>query len=132
VHDYGARYADPAAALAPVRQLEQALDGRGACGRAAHIWITETGAGDPNSRSAVRDPGPACRRLAAALAAWNSDRRVDAAFQYTFRDDPAFPVGLTGPRLRTVYPVYYEWLAWGSRSPASPAPPALATQCASG
>jgi hypothetical protein len=131
LHDYGDRYGDPAAALAPVRELERALDRRGGCGRAAHIWITEAGAGDTNPRSAVRDPKPACRRLAAALAAWNADRRVDAAFQYTFRDDLAFPVGLIGPRLQTVYPVYYEWLAWGSRAPASP-PPAAATQCAGG
>jgi hypothetical protein len=130
VHDYGTRYADPAAALAPVHELERALDRRGSCGGAAHVWITETGAGGPNPRSIVRDTRAACRRLATAMAAWNADHRIDAAFQYTFREDPAFRVGLADPTLQTVSPAYYEWLAWGARRPSDPAPPPLASQCA--
>ena len=32
---------------------------------------------------------------------WRSDPRVGAVFQYTFRDDPDFPVGLTDAELRS-------------------------------
>lgn len=131
LHDYGSRYADPAAALAPLHELELALDRRGACGRGAHIWITETGAGGPNPAAAPDDRAAACRRLAAALSAWNADPRVDAAFQYTFREDPAFPVGLADSRLAGLFPSYYEWRAWGGRGPSDPAP-AVVPQCAGG
>jgi hypothetical protein len=134
LHDYAVAAGDGGATLLPVRELERALDRSGQCGRAAHIWITETGAADPDARAAVRaavrDPRAACGRLAAALAAWNDDPRIDAVFQYTFREDPAFRVGLADPGLRTLFPAYYEWLAWGSRRPTDPAPPPLAAQCA--
>jgi hypothetical protein len=130
LHDYGVAAGDPVSMLLPVRELELALDRSGPCGRAAHIWITETGAADQDARAGVRDPLAACQRLAAALIAWNIDPRIEAAFQYTYREDPAFRVGLADPGLRTVFPAYYEWLAWGSRRATDPAPPPLAPQCA--
>src|SRR2546422_4110966 len=37
--------------------------------------------------------------LGAQLLGWYRDPRVGAVFQYTFRDDPAFPVGLVDARL---------------------------------
>ena len=130
LHDYGVAAPNRDAILLPVRELEAVLDRSGQCGRAAHIWITETGAADPDARGPVRDPRATCGRLATALAAWNADPRIDAAFQYTFREDPAFRVGLADPGLRTIFPAYYEWLAWGARLASDPAPPPLAAQCA--
>jgi hypothetical protein len=57
---------------------------------------------------------------------------VEAAFQYTFRDDPAFPVGLADARLTRTWPTYDEWLAWGGdRPPGGPAPD-LPAACAPG
>jgi hypothetical protein len=142
VHDYGVTAAQrtasatQAAARAPLLALEQALDRRGGCAVGARIWITETGAAAPDARPAAaasdppRDPLAACRRLADALADWNLDPRVDAVFQYTFREDPAFRVGLADPTLRNLYPAYYVWLAWGSRRAGDPAPAAPPAQCA--
>ena len=57
------------------------------------------------------------------------DPRVQAAFQYTFRDDPAFPVGLADPHLTTLYPAYYLWAEW-ARAPARTAPHPLPPECA--
>jgi hypothetical protein len=58
---------------------------------------------------------------------------VDAAFQYTFRDDPVFPVGLVDERFTKTWPAYDLWKAWGGggRSPNGPAPP-LPESCAAG
>lgn len=132
-HEYpkaGARGATPGGVLA----LERALDATGACGRAAHIWVTETGAGSPHA-GAPRATAPAalageCRLLARALDTWYRDPRVDAAFQYTFREDASFPVGLADPGLRGLYPSYYLLRAWaGGRAPDAP-PPGLPAQCA--
>ena len=45
---------------------------------------------------------------------------MQAAFQYTFRDDPAFPVGLADVGLTRTWPTYDEWLAWGGdRTPGA-------------
>ncbi len=114
-HDY-VRPGEDAAAPAPVDQLEQALDGR-ACTRGRPIWVTETGAGGahPGAPRSGTDGQLAagCRAQAAALARWSRDRRVEAAFQYTFRDDTAFPVGLSDARLTRVYPSYPLWLRAG-------------------
>lgn len=65
------------------------------------IWITETGTFDHR-----------CEPMAAALRAWAEDPRVDAAFQYTFREAAAFPVGLVSSSLRTTYRSYTAWHAF--------------------
>ena len=132
VHAYARRGA-AARAGGPVGALEDALDRRGPCGRRARIWITETGAGashagDPRPRGEA-DATAGCLGLALSLARWYADPRVDAVFQYTFREDDLFPVGLADARLTRLYPAYYLWLAWaqdGSRAVAPPLPP----QCA--
>jgi hypothetical protein len=125
----------PESARLPVEQLEAALDQR-PCAKDKPIWITETGVGGPDV-GGERTGGLAslrrdCRALDEALRRWDIDPRVEAAFQYTFRDDPAFPVGLADAGLTRTWPAYDEWLAWGGdRAPASPAPP-LPAACAGG
>jgi hypothetical protein len=79
--------------------VQAALDAH-RCPQPVPIWITETGAGD------VPD---ACRRIGDRLAAWASSGRVRAAFQYTFREDPLFPVGLADPQLTRLSPAYEAW-----------------------
>ena len=99
----------------PVAALERALARRGGCAADPPLWITETGAGAPHpgaplTGSPVREL-EACRALAADLQGWFSDSRVGAVFQYTFRDDPAYPVGLVSADLARVHPSYRLWLA---------------------
>jgi hypothetical protein len=129
-HDYATVAPDPAKPD-PVLALEQALDTRD-CTRGAHIWVTETGVGGP-------DPGGArptddaslragCRAQDTALRRWAADPRVDVAFQYTFREDTAYPVGLADAGLTRTYPTYDLWKAWGARAPSAP-PPALPAAC---
>jgi hypothetical protein len=57
-----------------------------------------------------------CRALARQLLGWYDDPRVGAVFQYTFREDPAFPVGLLGPELSRVYPAYRLWQELAGRA----------------
>lgn len=133
VHEYP-RAGAPGATPGGVRALESALDARGACGRRAPIWVTETGAGEPHvgrqrptSASSLRSQ---CQLMNRALLTWYHDPRVDVAFQYSFREDSLFPVGLATPGLDALYPTYYLMRAWGgSRAPSAP-PPALPPQCA--
>ncbi|MDQ6750886.1 MAG: hypothetical protein M3Z33_09060 [Actinomycetota bacterium] len=111
--------------------IEGALDARG-CGRRHRIWITETGAGGP-SPGARRPTDPAslraqCRGIDGLLRGWHADRRVDAVFQYSYREDPAFPVGLADASLSRRYPAYDAWLAWGRRGSTAGAP-ALPASC---
>jgi hypothetical protein len=133
-HAYAERNRPDSARL-PVEQLEAALD-RFPCANDKPIWITETGVGGPDV-GGERTGGLAslrrdCRALDEALRRWSLDPRVEAAFQYTFRDDPAFPVGLADAGLTRTWPAYDEWLAWGgARPPSSPAPPVPAA-CGSG
>jgi hypothetical protein len=105
-------YADPAAdpSLAgPVGQLESALDAR-ACTRGRPIWVTETGVGAEHAgRARSSDPAQlarGCRAQAATLRRWSRDARVQVAFQYLFREDTAYPVGLADARLTRTYPTY--------------------------
>ena len=64
-----------------------------------------------------------------SLRRWNDDPRVDAVFQYTFRDDPVFPVGLADAKLTKAWPAYDLFKAWGGeRKPDGPAP-ALPADC---
>jgi len=133
-HAYAER-GRPESALLPVEQLEAALDER-PCAKDKPIWITETGVGGQDV-GGDRTGGLAtlrrdCRALDVALRRWDADPRVEAAFQYTFRDDPAFPVGLADVGLTHTWPAYDEWLAWGGdRAPGAPAPD-LPAACAAG
>ena len=118
----------------PVGALEAALEARGGCGRDARIWVTEAGAGAPHPGRA-RPPGPTveaagCLVLAEQLARWRRDPRVGAVFQYTFREDPAFPVGLVSADLSHVYPSYRLWLQWSRLRAAGEPPPAPGAVCA--
>ncbi len=125
-HDYAQVHPDPGKPD-PVAALEAALDAR-ECTRGAHVWITETGVGGddpggsrPTSEGALRAQCLAQDRL---LRRWAADPRVDAAFQYTFREDTAYPVGLADAGLTRLYPTYGLWAAWGAREPSDPAPAA--------
>jgi hypothetical protein len=84
--------------------VERALDGHG-CARPVPVWVTETGVGDAPD---------GCLLMAAQLRAWQADPRVRAAFQYTFREDPAFPVGLVDATMTTLYPAYDAWRTRGA------------------
>lgn len=130
-HDYAQVTPDPTKPD-PVRALQGALDKR-ACTRGAHIWVTETGVGgdDPGAPRPTDDVAlrAQCRAQDAALRRWAADPRVDAAFQYTFREDSAYPVGLADAGLTRTYPTYDLWAAWGARAPSDP-PPALPAACA--
>ena len=133
VHEYPSAAA-PGGTPGGVRALEGALDARGSCGRRARIWVTETGGGNPHA-GGVRAGSPAdlvsqCRLMNRALLTWYRDPRVDAAFQYSFREDSLFPVGLATPGLSALYPTYYLMRAWGGTRPPSAPPPPLPAQCA--
>jgi hypothetical protein len=97
------------------------------------IWVTETGAGArrpgaARSHSAARLRA-ACRSLHTLLRRWHRDPQVEAAFQYTLREDPNFPVGLVGPSGAPEYPTYALWRAWGAREKPTAPPPALPADC---
>jgi hypothetical protein len=130
-HDYAQVRPDPGKPD-PVTALERALDAR-PCTRGAHIWITETGVGgdDPGGSRPTDDPAlrAQCQAQNRLLRRWAADPRVDAAFQYTFREDTAYPVGLADAGLTRTYPTYDLWAAWGAREPSDP-PPALPQSCA--
>ncbi|MGX6449744.1 hypothetical protein ACVU7I_17035, partial [Patulibacter sp. S7RM1-6] len=109
---------------AALRELDRrpCLDGRPA-------WITETGVGAPHS-GAERDDRPAtlaaeCRLMHRQLERWYRDPRVTAAFQYSVREDPSFPTGLTTEAMTRTYPVADAWVAWGGARAPTAAPPAL-------
>jgi hypothetical protein len=130
VHAYAARGAH-ASGVDPVRLLEDALAARGGCATGAQIWVTEAGAGAaepgrPREGGSAEAQG-ACRALAAQVLGWRSDPRVGAIFQYEFRDDPAYPVGLASADLATTSSTYGMWLALedGAAHSAAPSPAAL-------
>ena len=120
-------YAEPGAAdrAGPVGQLKRAL-ARRACTRSVPIWVTETGVGGARSGderdTSKRELRRGCRILDALLRRWYRDVRVDAAFQYTYREDTAFPVGLADAGLTRLYPTYGLWREWGAGEPDAPAP----------
>jgi hypothetical protein len=99
VHGRPARAVALATSAHIVGAVEAALAARH-CPRPVPIWITETGAGDR--------PG-ACPAMAAQLAAWRADPEIRAAFQYSFRDDPLFPVGLADAKLTALRSAYEAW-----------------------
>ena len=126
VHDYVSP-GTLAFPVTPVSELEAALDRRGPCGERASVWVTETGAADtrPPARTAATHAPTAptvaagCEALAAQLARWYADPRVTAVFQYTFREDTDFPVGLADARLTHLYPAYGLWLALATGPPGA-------------
>ncbi|HEV2814144.1 MAG TPA: hypothetical protein VGW10_12900 [Solirubrobacteraceae bacterium] len=99
----------------PVAQLRRALDAR-ECTRDKRIWVTETGVGGRRVGArrtlSAREQRVDCRAMAASLRRWADDERVDAAFQFSFREDTAFPVGLVDSGLTRVYTVYELWKDW--------------------
>jgi hypothetical protein len=110
----------------PVDAVSAALDAQG-CPRVPPIWITETGVGAVDTRFAltrgIRSEREGCHRLHDTLVRWWRDPRVTAAFQYTFREDNLFRVGLVSTGLTKARPVLREWQAWGQRpDPAAPPP----------
>jgi hypothetical protein len=98
----------------PVPRLSRALAAF-RCPEAPRIWITETGI-----KAASR---AGCRAVHARLVRWWRDPRVDAAFQYTLREDDRFPTGLVSTDLRRAHPVLGAWRAWGARPDDRAAPP---------
>jgi hypothetical protein len=122
VHDYAQAQGPSTDA---VGALERALDAR-PCTASTPIWVTETGAGRRLRGTPRRaDLTAACRAMAERLARWDHDGRVTAVFQYTFREDPAYPVGLADAQLTRLYPAYALWLAWSQARPGG-APPSPA------
>jgi len=98
---------DPGGVL---RGVEAALAAHGCPGRALPVWVTETGV-------AAGSGERGCRALAGALRAWADDPRVEAAFQYTFREDDAFRVGLADAELTELRPAYAAWRAAADGAP---------------
>ena len=124
-HAYSKR-GDAADDPGAVGALEEVLDRR-ACTRGKPIWVTESGVGGPHvgDERSVKDESirADCQALNVTLRRWNKDPRVDAVFQYTFRDDPVFPVGLVDAPLTKAWPAYDLFKAWGGdRKPDGPAP----------
>jgi hypothetical protein len=117
---------DPDAAGDPslLRDVLTELDKKD-CATPHRLWITETGVGGP--RTGETRPSDdvtdrrACEAMDGALRFWAEDERVDAAFQYTFREDSSFPVGLADPGLDRLYRSYDAWRAWGTPG-AAPEP----------
>ena len=113
-HAYAERGAVDAGREGAGRPAASARSTGAPCTRGKPIWVTETGVGGARV-GAERDaqPGASCAptaaRCAAQLRRWHRDPRVDAAFQYTFREDIAFPVGLADAGLTRAYPVYDLW-----------------------
>ncbi len=118
--------------MGPVDELKQALDRR-PCTRGTPIWVTETGVGGRNPGD-DRSDRPAglradCRALHTALGRWLRNPRVDVAFQYTVRDDPAYPVGLTDATLARTWPTYNLLARWAGDRRPSDAEPSLPSAC---
>ncbi len=115
IHTY-ASFGSHATRMDAVAALERAIDARGACGRAASVWVTETGAGAPDpGRRRGEDAGEqldGCLALARQVVAWSHDARVGAVFQYSFREDTDFPVGLLSADLSHLYPTYDLWRSY--------------------
>jgi hypothetical protein len=99
-----------------VDDVAAALDAH-RCERPHRLWITET-AVTGEERRAVQG----CQEMHSALKAWDAHPRVDAAFQYTIREDPLFRSGLAPARLGEPYPVFDAWKAWGGREPGESEP----------
>jgi hypothetical protein len=117
--------------LDPVAAIEGALAAR-PCSAGMPVWVTEAGVGGPDAGAARPTGGAAlraqCRAQQRDLRRWAADPRVQAVFQYTFREDVAYPVGLADAALKRAYPTYDLLRAWGARAPDGP-PAALPASC---
>jgi len=106
---------------------------RRACAADMPLWLTEVGVGGPSPGKGRTDGAAGaradCRVLAGDLRRWWSDPRIIAAFQYSFRDDPRFPVGLVDARLRHPWPTLDLLEAWGGSRPTQAPPPTLPAAC---
>jgi hypothetical protein len=89
----------------------RALDDRG-CAQRKALWIAETGAFDHR-----------CAGMSAALRSWAVNDRIDAAFQYTFRDNRHYPVGLVSASLFDTFGSYRAWHAFAGSPRVLPADP---------
>ncbi len=118
----------------PVGELARALDARGSCAAGASIWVTETGAGAqrPGRPRAAgeAEQRAACEALGEQLRRWSQNPRVGAIFQYSFREDPAYPVGLVSADLQHTYPAYRLWLAYAQARARDAPPPPTSSSCA--
>ena len=103
------------AGAAPRRDLLDstiaALDAK-ECGHRKPLWIAETGTFDHR-----------CQAMTAALRSWAANDRIDAAFQFTFRESRDFPVGLVSPSLFDTYGSYRAWSAFAGSPRALPDDP---------
>ena len=128
-HEYAAPGEEPAAPFErdAVAEAEAALAAR-PCTAAVPIWVTETGVGGAKSGRARSTTAASlatqCSAQAARLERWADDPKVEAAFQYSFREDTAYPVGLADHRLRALYPTARLWQAWADARGEPPARPA--------
>jgi hypothetical protein len=133
VHAY-ASYRQAASSGDPVAALEAALARKGACGARARVWVTEAGAGAPHAGQPRVGGAPGeregCLALAGQLRRWSPDPRVEAIFQYSFRDDPLFPVGLLSADLAHVRADYRLWLLYARARARGRPPPPAAQLCA--
>jgi hypothetical protein len=116
----------------PVAAVKQALAAH-PCADHTPMWITETGVGGLHAGD-DRQTGPQalrrqCVYLNRKLRQWYADPRIEAAFQYTFREDTAFPVGLADAGLTRTYPTYDLLKAWSTRAHPDDPPPALPDRC---
>ena len=121
VHAYAAFGPGASRGGEPVAALEQALDERGGCARGARIWVSEAGAGAARPGRPRSGSGSEQRAGATALAAqlerWSADPRVAAVFQYSFREDPSYPVGLAEASLAHLYETYSVWGSFAHHTP---------------
>ncbi len=110
----------------PLDAVQAAVTAHG-CATQPRVWITETGAGfAPTDLSAAAQSASrreACEQMDAQLARWYADPRVDAAFQYTLREDDRFRTGLISTDLTTAFPTLGLWQAWGARALPTDGPP---------
>lgn len=117
----------------PIAATEHAVDEH-ACARDTPIWITETGVGGLHAgddrRTGAKSLRAQCTALDVQLKAWRKDPRIRAAFQYSFREDPAFPVGLADAGLTRDYPTYDLLKAWANRAHPDDPPPDMPSDCA--
>ncbi len=115
-----------------VGELERTLDER-PCTRGKPIWVTETGVGGRRAGAPRPQTAAALSRQCAAQAVLlerlDADPRVQAVFQFSLREDTAYPVGLFDPELTRAYPTLGLWQAWSAAARADGPPPARAPGC---